>query len=221
MKSNIGFTEEERHLVEIYARDQHGVASRLGFYAFVLVPIIIYGGLGVYRRDFLPLLAALLGLLIFFCWRLSTEFRLFKVYTSIFQKVLQHEKAAEAIKSSNPTETHIDDAQKQLPFDEKLAASYVGKYVLIGLTYKDHLGNETNQEQMHGVIESASVNGVQISLRGTRAGTTWNSPPLLDAIRPAKPGNYTLSTTNETIENPDLLCNWIITSPKPMKTKPS
>ena len=97
--SSLGFTEEERHLVEIYARDRHGVASRLGFYAFVLVPIIIYGALGVYRRDFLPLLAALLGLFIFVCWRLSSEFRLFKIYTSIFQKVLSHEKAVEAIKS--------------------------------------------------------------------------------------------------------------------------
>jgi hypothetical protein len=219
--TNIGFTKEERKLIEMYANDRSKRSTSLGFYALVIVPFIIYGVLGVIRRDFLPLLASLIGLLLFVYWRLSQELRVFEIHKSVFQKVLHHEKTMEATTPAFRMEIENTDMTNQLPFDEKLAASYVGKYVLVGLTYQDHLGNETKQEQMHGIIEAASRDGIRIALRGTRAGTTWNSPPLLDAIRPAKPGNYTLNSTNETIENPDLLCTWLITVPNPTKPKPS
>jgi hypothetical protein len=101
------------------------------------------------------------------------------------------------------------------PFDEDLAASYVGKYILVGVTYVDHTGAELRRQQMHGVIDSASRNGIQISLRGAYKGHSWNMPPDLRAIHPAEPGKYTLHMTGETIENPDLLSTWTITEPAP------
>jgi hypothetical protein len=105
------------------------------------------------------------------------------------------------------------------PFDEKLAASYVGKYILVGLTYLDHDGNEIRRQQLHGVIESATTKGIQISLRGVYEGKSWNMPPDLRYISPAKPGKYSLHMTKEEIENPDLLSTWTITEPAP-KDKP-
>jgi hypothetical protein len=77
-----------------------------------------------------------------------------------------------------------------MDFDAQLAASYVGKYILIGLTYTDHLGNEIRHSQLHGVVESASLEGIKIDLRGYHAGTTWNMPPILDSIWPADSGVY-------------------------------
>jgi len=100
-------------------------------------------------------------------------------------------------------------------FDEKLAASYVGKYILVGLTYLDHEGNEIQRQQLHGVIESATTIGIRISLRGVYEGESWNMPPDLSSISPAKPGKYTLHMTKEEIENPDLLSTWAIHKPAP------
>ena len=99
------------------------------------------------------------------------------------------------------------------PFDEELAALYVGKYIIVGLTTLDHAGELIQQEQFHGVIESASPDGIQIALRGVRAGETWNMPPVLSAIRLADPGVYKLRSTGEEITNPDLQSTWILTKP--------
>ncbi len=101
------------------------------------------------------------------------------------------------------------------PFDEEVAASYVGKYILVGIAYLDHEGTELRREQIHGVITSATKTGIEISLRGTREGDSWNMPPDLRAISPAAPGKYTLHKTEEVIEDPDLLSTWVVTKPPP------
>jgi len=98
--SEMGFSEEERNFVELLARDRHGVSSRFGFYASVLVPVFFFGVFGVLRRDFMAVAIALVGLFIFVWWRLSTELANLKVHRSVFQKVLNHEKAIESVKAS-------------------------------------------------------------------------------------------------------------------------
>ena len=99
------------------------------------------------------------------------------------------------------------------PFDEELAASYVGKYILVGLTYQDYEGNELRREQVHGVVTAADRQGIEISLRGVREGETWCMPPDLRGIFPADPGCYRLHSTNESVQDPDLICTWTITEP--------
>jgi hypothetical protein len=105
------------------------------------------------------------------------------------------------------------DAAAPPPFDDDLAASYVGKYILVGLTFLDPYGRESRRQQLHGVIRSASPEGVLIELRGAHSGQNWNMPPALDAIRPAEPGRYTLHDTEEVIDDPDLLASWTIRKP--------
>ncbi|HUL06199.1 MAG TPA: hypothetical protein VLV76_07670 [Candidatus Acidoferrum sp.] len=105
------------------------------------------------------------------------------------------------------------DAAVRPPFDEALAASYVGKYILVGLTFLDPYGRESQRQQLHGVILSASLDGILIELHGAHAGQTWNMPPALEAIRPAEPGRYTLHATDEVIDDPDLLASWTIRKP--------
>ncbi|WP_150427881.1 hypothetical protein [Dechloromonas sp. CZR5] len=95
-------------------------------------------------------------------------------------------------------------------FDQELAESYVGKYILIGLTYLAHDDSFIEQVQLHGIIESVSGDGVQISLRGKRDGETWLMPPNLDSVCAAKPGTYSLRSTGETVEDPDLLATWTV-----------
>jgi hypothetical protein len=99
-------------------------------------------------------------------------------------------------------------------FDQTLADSFLGKHILVGVTYKDHAGQELRRQQLHGVVEHASPEGIRISLRGANQGQSWNMPPDLRAISRANPGIYTLHSTGEQIENPDLLATWEIHEPQ-------
>lgn len=90
--SRLDLTTEERRLAEDMARDRSSVGSRLGFYASVLVPIILFGGYGVLRFDAVALGVAFLGLLIFVGWRISREFRYLPTYKSLFRKIAEHER---------------------------------------------------------------------------------------------------------------------------------
>jgi hypothetical protein len=95
--SDLHFTEEETHLVEAMARDRHGVSSRMGFYASVLIPVFIFGVYGVLRRDFLATVLSLVGLGIFVGWHLSQESKYVGLYKSIFQKVAQHQRGVSSL----------------------------------------------------------------------------------------------------------------------------
>lgn len=98
-------------------------------------------------------------------------------------------------------------------FDEEFASSLTAKYVLVGITYLNHDGGLNEQVQMHGVIESATPEGIKISLRGSREGDTWTMPPVLDAIKPANPGTYTLRGSNEVVKDPDFISTWTVNKP--------
>ena len=98
-------------------------------------------------------------------------------------------------------------------FDQELADTYVGKYILVGVRYLDSSGKPLQTQQMHGVIESATRDGISISLRGARFGQSWNMPPVLASIRPAAPGRYVLDESGEIIESPDLLASWEMREP--------
>jgi hypothetical protein len=96
-------------------------------------------------------------------------------------------------------------------FDNQLADSYIGKYILIGITYFNKAGDLLEQIQIHGVIESVNTQGLTVSLKGKNSGESWIMPPMLEAIQQANPGLYSLHTTGEEIENPDLLSTWSVT----------
>jgi hypothetical protein len=98
--------------------------------------------------------------------------------------------------------------------DREAAEIYLGKYILIGVTYLDPAGHVEDSVQMHGVVESASEDGIRISLRGEREGQSWTMPADPSAISPAQPGRYELPETGETIENPDFVCTWMVQKPK-------
>lgn len=110
-----------------------------------------------------------------------------------------------------------ENAQKPPPFDQRIADTYLGKYILVGITYLDHEGHETRREQVHGVIEKAAPDGITISLRGAHNGQSWNMPPDLRPISRAGIGIYTLRSTGERVENPDLLASWTIQEPPPKR----
>ena len=94
------------------------------------------------------------------------------------------------------------------PFNQELADSYIGKYILIGITHRASNGDATSQEQIHGVIVSAAPSGITVALRGAKEGQFWVMPPAVELLEHARPGTYTLRSTGEKVENPDLLATW-------------
>jgi hypothetical protein len=98
-------------------------------------------------------------------------------------------------------------------FDQDLAQSYLGRTIIVGLTYLDHAGKFLEQRQLHGEIVSAGREGIQIALHGRYAGETWSMPPDLESIRSAPAGEYRFSETGEVVIDPDLMATWTINSP--------
>jgi len=100
-------------------------------------------------------------------------------------------------------------------FADEAGSVYLGKYILVGVTYLDAAGQVQDSVQMHGIVERASKDGITIALKGERAGQSWTMPADPSAISPAQPGRYQLPETGEEIENPDFICTWMVQKPQP------
>ena len=102
------------------------------------------------------------------------------------------------------------------PYDQDRADSYIGKYVLVGISYEDASGNARpeKQRQLHGRITVADPRkGFCIELEGANAGGTYWLPPDLRAFQDAPPGQYRLRSTGEVVEDPDVTASWTVVEP--------
>lgn len=100
--------------------------------------------------------------------------------------------------------------------DEAEAPEYIGKVVLLGVTYLDHEDKLLGQKQWVGTISMFSKKeGIQIKLLGSDE--PCGLPPDKRGIRKAPPGSYRLRSTGEVIENPDYLATWTCVSRDPNK----
>jgi hypothetical protein len=90
--------------------------------------------------------------------------------------------------------------------------SYVGKSIIIGLTYLDYEGQFIKREELYGKIIRFDNNGIDILLNNSDR--VFNLPPDKDAIKVAEPGEYRFKSTGEVIVDPDFLSVWTIKKPK-------
>jgi len=96
-----------------------------------------------------------------------------------------------------------------MKFDAEFAKKLLGKSILIGVSVYDSDGKLDSQQQMHGLVKSASTtDGILILLNGSFLGQEWQMPPDTSCIKVAEPGEYDLKATGEKIKNPDFLCSW-------------
>jgi len=94
-------------------------------------------------------------------------------------------------------------------FDDKLAASFVGKHLLIGITYVDPSEQPVEQKQLHGrIVRTNPGEGVVVALHGS--GDEFKLPPDLASFQVAPPGTHRLRSTGQVVVNPNLTCTWII-----------
>src|SRR5437764_14216184 len=98
-------------------------------------------------------------------------------------------------------------------WDQEEADGFVGQLVLVGVTYVGPDGQPTQpQVQYYGrVVRADKTGGIEIACEGTRSGKTMTLPPVLQAFYPARPGQYRLRSTGETVDDPDLTTTWTVT----------
>lgn len=93
------------------------------------------------------------------------------------------------------------------PLDESRPADYIGKVILVGVTYLDHKGRFLDQKQWAGAIDAFSnKDGIRIKRRDSES--YFCLPPDAEALEKAPPGSYRLRSSGEVIDNPDYLAAW-------------
>ena len=99
------------------------------------------------------------------------------------------------------TDEHID-----LHWDPALAASLIGKTLLMNLTFLDDDGEVLERQQFFGVVIDADEGeGIVLDLLGEHDGDTYTLPPQTSAIKAAEPGVISLGG-----EKPDFVASWMI-----------
>lgn len=115
-----------------------------------------------------------------------------------------------------PNENPPDDA-----WNPEFAEALLGNILLVGLTRLDADGELVEQRQLFGRVVSVDPqSGIRLLLEGSRAGESFYLPPDTRSIAPASPGQYTLRSTGEVVEDPDFLVNYTITRPARTQDKP-
>ena len=87
--------------------------------------------------------------------------------------------------------------------------------MLVGITSLKADGETVmSQGQYHGRIISADPKaGFKVECEGKWKGHITGLPPHISVFERAKPGTYTLRSTGETVEDPDLVASWTVVEP--------
>lgn len=88
---------------------------------------------------------------------------------------------------------------------------YIGKHLLVGLTYIDADDQISHRAEVHGAITRITDEGIFIE-QADGSGE-FSLPPDISSLRPAAPGIYRLRTTGEELHDPDFVCTWTIKAP--------
>ena len=98
---------------------------------------------------------------------------------------------------------------EQHDIDPACAAQYVGKTILVGITYLDRDDRVVGSTQWHGVIEKIDP---LLEIRVAGSDEVRTLPPRVEA---AGPGEYTLRSTGEVVTDPGFLATWTVETKAP------
>lgn len=87
-------------------------------------------------------------------------------------------------------------------------SEFIGKYLLVGITYLDKDEKVVEQYQTHGKI--LSVDEDAIVIEKTDGTGQYSLPPDTSSLQVATAGEYKLRCTGEIIVNPDLISTWTV-----------
>lgn len=107
------------------------------------------------------------------------------------------------------------DSRYRPQWDAALAASLVGKYVIVGFIYLEPDGTTVRErDQVHGIVTDVGPEtGILLSLRGGHEGEVLTLPANTRAFAVASPGPYRLQASDEVVWDPDYTSLWTVTTP--------
>ena len=98
---------------------------------------------------------------------------------------------------------------EQHDVDRARPEDYIGKTILVGITYADRDDKVVGSLQWHGVIEGIDP---LLEIRVDGSDELRNLPPQVEE---AAPGDYTLRSTGDVVSNPDFLATWTVETKAP------
>lgn len=103
---------------------------------------------------------------------------------------------------------YLYEARKEYDeaFEKEIALEeLVGKVLLVGLTYYTKDNEWIRQEQFYGTVTEANESVIRLRQKD---GREISLPPDLSSTKRARPGEYKLRSTGETVVDPDYLATW-------------
>ena len=94
--------------------------------------------------------------------------------------------------------------------------AYIGKHVIIGITFVGTDGKAAEYFQTHGRV--CTIDDYQgIAIEKADGSGIYTIPPRPLKFVPARPGHYKLRATGRTVVDPDYLSNWTLNDSLPEK----
>lgn len=94
-----------------------------------------------------------------------------------------------------------------MEYSIEVAASYIGKRVVVSLRHIDDKGKEIFSG-FWGVIESVQDDGLLLKIEGGKRNAYWLAPPDLDAFQPAEHEFYQLGGGDDIVTDVDFEAYW-------------
>lgn len=89
---------------------------------------------------------------------------------------------------------------------------YIGKYLLVGITYLDSNEEVKKLIQLHGKITRITEEGIFFNRADGKG--EFALPPDLQSLEPAPPrAEYRLKSTGEVVRDVDYISNYVISAP--------
>jgi hypothetical protein len=102
---------------------------------------------------------------------------------------------------------------KKLDCTPEEAKRFIGKSVLVGLTYMSSENEVEKEEEFHGtIVRVNSKEGIVVKLSSSKQERLL--PPQVSRLEMMRPGNYKICSTGETVTDPDFSGVWVIYSKK-------
>ena len=90
--------------------------------------------------------------------------------------------------------------------------AYIGKYLLVGITYLDSNEEVKKRIQLHGKITRITKEGIFFNRADDKG--EFALPPDLQSLEPAPPrAEYRLKSTGEVVRDVDYISNYVISAP--------
>ena len=110
------------------------------------------------------------------------------------------------------------DAEEEFDLDAYLLThlseydGYVGKHLLMSLTYLDGTGAMSQKVQLHGIITRINEAIIAVNLQDT--GEEFTLPADMSALTAAPEGEYRLKPSGDIVVDPDYLVVYTIGEPE-------